>query len=129
SFRALEEYYQFRGFSRDNVRVLLTLNTGSVDLNADGVDRTDGDFASVWIRRYGQGRVFYSAFGHFEESFRLPMFRTMLLNALLWLTVQIEADATPRSGPSMPAPQVTKPDDAFAPGAIIRIAGDRLTSG
>src|SRR5262252_6996765 len=27
NFRALEEYYQFRGFSRENVRVLLTLNT------------------------------------------------------------------------------------------------------
>jgi uncharacterized protein len=135
--RALEEYYQFRNFSRDNVRVLLTLNTGTVDLHADGVNRSDGDFASVWIRRYGQGRVFYSAFGHFNESFTLPIFRTMLMNALLWLTGEIEIDATPRSGPSSPAPSltaagVTTPggsNDAFAPGAIVQITGDRLTSG
>jgi uncharacterized protein (TIGR03437 family) len=108
-----------------------------VDLHADGVNRTDGDFASVWIRRYGQGRVFYSAFGHFPDSFRLPMFRTMLLNALLWLTGEIEVDATPRSGPSEPAPVltsagVTSPggtNDVFAPGSILQIAGDRLTSG
>ncbi|HEY2842842.1 MAG TPA: ThuA domain-containing protein [Bryobacteraceae bacterium] len=136
-FRALEEFYQFRNFSRDNVRVLLTLNTSSVDLNADGVNRTDGDFASVWIRKYGLGRVFYSAFGHFEDSFRLPMFRTMLMQALLWLTGEIEVDATPRSGPSAPPPSlgsagVTTPggrNDAFAPGSIVQIAGDRLTSG
>jgi len=135
--RALEEYYQFRNFSRDNVRVLLTLNTGSVNLNAEGVNRTDGDFASVWIRKYGQGRVFYSAFGHFEESFRLPVFRTMLLNALLWLTGEIEVDATPRSGPNSPAPSlstagVTTPgsrNDAFAPGSIVQLKGERLTSG
>jgi uncharacterized protein (TIGR03437 family) len=117
--------------------VLLTLNTGSVNLNADGVNRTDRDFALVWIRKYGQGRVFYSAFGHFDESFRLPVFRTMLQNALLWLTGEIEADATPRSGPSAPAPQFTSagvtniggPAGVFAPGAIVEIAGDRLTSG
>jgi uncharacterized protein len=137
SFRPMEEFYQFRNFSRDNVRVLLTLNTASVDLKADGVNRTDGDFASVWIRKYGQGRVFYSAFGHFDESWKLPVFRTMLQNALLWLTGEIEADATPRSGSSAPLPQissagVTNPGgtgDAFAPAAIVQIAGDRLTSG
>jgi len=104
SFSALEEFYQFRNFSRDNVRVLLTLDTASVDLGADGVNRTDGDFALAWIRRYGQGRVFYSAFGHFNDSFQVPIFRTMLLNAVLWLTGQIDVDATPRPRPGSPAP-------------------------
>src|SRR5436190_20357950 len=36
SFRATEEIYQFRSFSRDRVRVLLTLDTRSVDLAAPG---------------------------------------------------------------------------------------------
>jgi hypothetical protein len=61
----------------------------------------------------------------------------MLLNALLWLTGEIEVDATPRSGPGTPAPSLTKAgvttpgggNDAFAPGAIVQITGDRLTSG
>jgi uncharacterized protein (TIGR03437 family) len=137
SFRTQEEFYQFRSFSRDNVRVLLTLDTRSVDLRADGVNRTDGDFALAWIRRYGQGRVFYSAFGHFDDSFRLPVLRTMLLNALLWLTGQIDADATPRSGSSSAAPSLTRegvnnlgaPNSVFAPGAIVTLSGQRLTSG
>jgi|ERR1051326_3339104 uncharacterized protein (TIGR03437 family) len=129
SFRATEEIYQFRSFSRDKVRVLLTLDTRSVNLAASGVNRTDGDFASVWIRKYGNGRVFYSAFGHFVESFRLPVFRTMLTKALLWLTGEIDLDATPRSGPAAPAPAPGTPLDAVAPGSLAIITGERLTSG
>ena len=137
SFRFTEEFYQFRAFSRDRVRVLLTLDTHSVDVSAPGVDRTDGDFALAWIRNYGKGRVFYSAFGHFPESFTGEPIRTTLLQALLWLTGQIEIDATPRSGPSASPPAITLTgvrdpsggDDAFAPGSIVAISGDRLTSG
>src|SRR5262249_4781726 len=104
---------------------------------APGINRTDGDFPLAWIRNYGKGRVFYSAFGHFPESFRLPPVRTMLLKALLWLTGLIDADATPRSGPSAPPPQIAADgikdlsgtSDAVAPGGIVAIAGDNLTSG
>jgi hypothetical protein len=89
------------------------------------------------MRNYGKGRVFYSAFGHFSSSFTLPPVRAMLLKALLWLTGEIEADATPRSGPSaattaLPPDGVRNlagPNDAFAPGSIVTLAGDRLTSG
>jgi uncharacterized protein len=137
SFRFTEEFYQFRAFSRDRVRVLLTLDTHTVDLSAPGVDRTDGDFALAWIRNYGKGRVFYSAFGHFPESFSQEPVRTLLLQGLLWLTGQIEVDATPRSGPSAKPPSiapngvqdVSGSTNSFAPGSIIAISGDCLTSG
>jgi uncharacterized protein (TIGR03437 family) len=137
SFRFTEEYYQFRAFSRDQVRVLLTLDTSSVDMSAAGINRTDGDFALAWIRNYGKGRVFYSAFGHFPGSFQLPPIRTMLLKALLWLSGEIESDATPRSGPSASPPSIADGgvqdlsggNDAFAPGSIVAISGERLTSG
>jgi uncharacterized protein len=135
-FRTTEEFYQFRSFSRDRVRVLLTLDTRTVDMTAAGINRTDGDFALAWIRRYGNGRVFYSAFGHFPESFTSPPLRTMLMKALLWLTGEIDADATPRSGPSSPVPALARNGvralgggDAFAPGSLVSIAGERLTSG
>src|SRR5215467_16255383 len=137
SFRFTEEFYQFRSFSRDRVRVLLTLDTRTVNLSAPGVDRVDGDFALAWIRNYGKGRVFYSAFGHFPESFTQEPVRTMLFQAILWLTGQIDLDATPRSGPSAPPPAIdangirdlSGNSSAFAPGSIIAITGDRLTSG
>jgi len=137
SFRFTEEFYQFRAFSRDNVRVLLTLDTHTIDLSAPGIHRTDGDFALAWIRNYGKGRVFYSAFGHFPGSFTREPVRTMLLQALLWLTGQIDLDASPRSGPSAPPPAFTLNGvrdvdgsaHVFAPGSIVAITGDRLTSG
>lgn len=137
SFRFTEEFYQFRSFSRDNVRVLLTLDTRSVDMGAPGINRSDGDFALAWMRNYGQGRVFYSAFGHFPESFQREPVRTMLSKALLWIAGELEADATPRSGPSAPAPAVAPggvrdlagAGEAFAPGGVVVITGERLTSG
>jgi uncharacterized protein (TIGR03437 family) len=126
-FRFTEEFYQFRGFSRDRVRVLLTLDTRSVDMSAPGINRTDGDFPLAWVRPYGNGRVFYSAFGHFPDSFRLQPIRTMLRQALLWLAGEIQVDAAPRNGPP---PGVTSTgSDVFAPGSFVVLGGDHLTSG
>ena len=96
SFTLADEIYQFRNFSREKVRVLLTLDTASVDMNAEGVRRTDGDFALAWCRQYGSGRVFYTALGHPEGVWLDPRFQTMLLNAFRWLAGDVAGDAAPR---------------------------------
>lgn len=137
-FRILEEIYQFRAFSRDRVRVLLTLDTSSVNLNAAGVNRTDGDFALAWCRRYGQGRVFYTALGHFDETWQDARFQAMLEGGLRWLVGEVEADALPRGGADAAPPVVAGaagvaslvgPLDEHAPGSVVAIYGERLTSG
>jgi type 1 glutamine amidotransferase len=99
SFTLADEIYQFRSFSREKVRVLLTLDTSSVDLNAEGVRRTDGDFALAWCRQYGAGRVFYTALGHPEGVWLDARFQTMLVNAFRWLAGDVPGDATPRAAP------------------------------
>ena len=38
----------------------------------------------VWKRRWGQGRVFYSALGHDAAEFEHPQLRTILERGLLW---------------------------------------------
>ena len=141
SFRISDEIYQFRAFSRDRVRVLMTLDTATVDLRAQGVNRADRDFALAWCRTYGQGRVFYTALGHGDETWIDPRFQTMLLNALLWLAGEVPGDAAPRSGAAAPAPAVNRggvvnaasflaaPQNAVAPGSLISIFGAGLTSG
>ena len=99
TFMVADEIYQFRNFYRDKVRVLFSLDTASVDLNAEGVRRTDGDFALAWCRQYGSGRVFYTALGHPEGVWLDPRFQTMLLNAFRWLAGDVPGDAAPRPKP------------------------------
>jgi len=38
----------------------------------------------VWKRRYGKGRVFYSALGHTADEFEVPQMRTMFERGALW---------------------------------------------
>lgn len=99
AFTLQDEIYQMRNFSRDRVRVLLRLDETQVDLKKNGVKRTDGDFPLAWAREYGKGRVFYSAFGHTEESWADPGIRKMLVEALRWMLRLTGGDATPRPRP------------------------------
>ncbi len=85
-FRTADEIYQFREFSRGRVHVLLSLDTATVDLNAPGVNRRDGDFALAWSRDYGAGRVFYTALGHAQDVWRDTRFQNLISNALVWLS-------------------------------------------
>ena len=38
----------------------------------------------VWKRRYGEGRVFYSALGHTADEFAVPQMRTIFERGALW---------------------------------------------
>jgi uncharacterized protein (TIGR03437 family) len=134
SFKILDEIYQFRQFSRDRVRVLLTLDTHSVDMGADGVNPGTQDFPLAWIRRYGAGRVFYSALGHFDSTWADPGVRQMMLQGMLWLTGQIEVDATIRRASAPSLHEVVNsasfdPPMVISPGSLITILGQNLTLG
>lgn len=84
SFKIKDEIYQFKGFSRQRVHVLMSLDPGSVDLTLPAVHRADKDFAIAWWRNYGKGRVFYTALGHRPEVWQSEMFQQHLLGALRW---------------------------------------------
>jgi type 1 glutamine amidotransferase len=136
SFRITDEIYQFRNFSREKARVLLKLDTRSVNMHADGVNPGTEDFPLAWIRQYGNGRSFYSALGHFNEVWDHPGVRQMLLQGMLWMTGQLEVDARPRAAtaPALsPAGVVNSasftPPGVISPGSLITIFGEHLTSG
>jgi type 1 glutamine amidotransferase len=38
----------------------------------------------VWKRRYGKGRVFYSALGHVADEFKVPEMKTIMDRGALW---------------------------------------------
>jgi type 1 glutamine amidotransferase len=79
-----DEIYQFRNWSRDRVRVLMSLDAGTVDLAKKDVRRTDKDFGVTWVRDYGKGRVFYSSLGHRNEVWERPDMQTMWTQAMKW---------------------------------------------
>lgn len=133
TFRMVEEFYQFRAFSRDKVRVLMTLDPASIDLRLPGVNRTDEDFALAWVRPYGDGRVFYTALGHFDETWRDRRFQSMLEGALRYLTGQTPGaiSAPRRSQPAIA--RISNPafetGTAIAPGMLVAITGSGLSTG
>lgn len=83
-FRITDEIYQFKSWSRDNVHVLIRLDPDTVDLTKKGVNRTDRDFGLSWTNTYGEGRSFYTAFGHREEVWNDPRFQTHLIEGIRW---------------------------------------------
>lgn len=91
-----DEIYQFRNYSRERVRVLMSLDVSTVDLNKKEVRRTDRDFAVTWARNYGKGRVFYSSLGHREAVWDRPDIQRMWIEGISWALGMEPGDATPR---------------------------------
>ncbi len=96
SIEISDEIYQLNRYSRDKVRVLMSLDTSSVDMKARGVHRTDGDFATTWVNTWGKGRVFVSTLGHEEAVWDNPGIQKMWLEAAKWVLGMTEGDTTPR---------------------------------
>ncbi len=100
NFVTYDEIYQVKNYSRDKVRVLARLDESKLDLANKNVRRTDKDFAVAWVKNYGNGRVFYSTFGHTFESWDRSDMQKMWLEAVKWCMKLTEGDATPRPKPT-----------------------------
>ncbi len=96
SFTLTDEIYQIKDYARDRVRVLVRLDASKLDLARKGVHRTDGDFAVVWARTYGKGRVHYNGLGHRRETWERPELQAMWREMVEWSLGLRPADATPR---------------------------------
>ncbi len=84
------------GFSRDRVRVLLSIDANQSDLDGlEGMTK-DGDYPQAWCRNYGAGRSFYTALGHRPDIWTDdPVFRAHILGGIRWALGLEEGDATP----------------------------------
>jgi len=95
-FRIAEEIFQFRDpYSRQKLRVLLSLDTDKTNMTVPWIHRKDNDFALAWVKRYGKGRVFYSAFGHRTEMWWNEKILRFYLDGIQFATGDLAADATP----------------------------------
>jgi type 1 glutamine amidotransferase len=103
SFMIDDEIYEVVEFSRAKVRVLMTLDTSTVDMQHPPlapVVRKDGDFALAWVREYGKGRVFVCPLGHIMSTWDRPDIQQMWLEGAKWAMGLSDADATPRPRPA-----------------------------
>lgn len=96
-FSIMDEIYQFQDepYSRDMLRVLLSLDTDKTDMTKESIKRTDGDFAVAWVRQYGEGRVFYCSLGHNEKTYWNPKVAQHYLDGIQFALGDLEADTTP----------------------------------
>lgn len=74
SFRIHEEFYVFTHDPRPRVHVLAQL-----DLGRGGPDRP-----LVWCRRFGRGRVYYDALGHFSATWHDSRQLALMSGGTLW---------------------------------------------
>lgn len=74
SFPIREEFYVFKHDPRPHVHVLAELDTG-----LGGPDRP-----LVWCRRFGRGRVYYDALGHFSATWHSRYQLRLMSGGILW---------------------------------------------
>jgi len=92
-FVTSEQYYMHVD---PGVTVLATTRFPRGAASGDGLDQAAQDaldrdevkrYAEVpatWVKRYGQGRVFYTSLGHVAKVFEIPEALTMLRRGLVW---------------------------------------------
>ncbi len=100
-FVVTDEIYQVKApYSRDNLRVLLSLDTSKTSIKVDRIDtihRQDKDFAISWVKNYSKGRVFYCALGHQHDIFWNPIILQHYLDGIQFALGDLKGDTTPVS--------------------------------
>ena len=113
SFNISDEIYKFRNFSRTRSHVLMTIRSSMAEPDVNKPEYPL-DSPLAWAHTYGNGRVFYTALGHLDETWSDERFRTMLRNVLAWIT---------REPPRIE--RVVKSED----GMTLTVHGTSLTTG
>ncbi|MEO7275055.1 MAG: ThuA domain-containing protein [Vicinamibacterales bacterium] len=99
-FDVNDETYTFSvsSFSRKNVRVLTSINYDKMsfmDKLKESQPRPDHDFGLSWIKKDGQGRVFYMALGHNERIYAMKPMVEHLLAGMQYALGDLKADDSP----------------------------------
>ena len=102
-----DEIYQYKSDTYQGPEVLRVLV--SLDMNRPEVsERIDDGPRQVpvsWLRQAGEGRVFYTNFGHREDTYENPMILRHMLDGIQYALGDLPADATPtaKAAPMTPA--------------------------
>ncbi|HLS28009.1 MAG TPA: ThuA domain-containing protein [Opitutales bacterium] len=75
----VDEWYNFRSNPREEVNVLLSIDTESMNGS-----EMNGDHPIAWYREFDGGRTWFTGLGHTDEAYQEPAFLKHLLGGILW---------------------------------------------
>ncbi len=111
-FRIADEIFQFsKPYSRDKLRVLLSLDVKATNMGVKWISRKDNDFALAWVKSFGKGRIFYTAIGHRTEICWNPTMLRFYLDGIQFATGDLKAPTVPgaKREKTKPAPPKASP--------------------
>jgi type 1 glutamine amidotransferase len=128
-FRWRDEIYQYDPrYKPDNLRVLVSLDM------AASTPKHPWHVPVSWVRDYGQGRVFYTNFGHNEATWNDATFQRHAAEGIAWALNRCDAPAEPnpeaqaaeyvRSVIAAAAEQLSADHDVLRAKADAKIAAD-----
>ncbi|MBF8190128.1 ThuA domain-containing protein [Nonomuraea sp. K274] len=88
-----DELYNYQSNARSTARVLATLDESSYSGGSMA-----GDHPITWCKTFDAGRSFYTGFGHTQQSFAEPAFRSQLLGGIRYAAKRAKADCRPETG-------------------------------
>ena len=103
-FELVEEMYQFKDepYSRERLKILLTLDPKRSDPPKGELKREDGDYPVAWVQSVGEGRVFYTSLGHNHHIYTDPKMLQHFLAGIQFATGDLAADTTPSARKARP---------------------------
>jgi type 1 glutamine amidotransferase len=84
SFDITDEIYEWKTNPRTNAGVTVLFGLDAHPPDGHPEQGQPGDFPLAWIRTHGKGRIFYTALGHGDETWKDDRFRRHLLGAVRW---------------------------------------------
>jgi type 1 glutamine amidotransferase len=89
-------------YSRENLHILTSVDYSKMsdaDKAQESYPRSDHDYALSWIKREGNGRVFYMAHGHHERNYAVKPLLEHLLAGTQYALGDLKADDSPSVKP------------------------------
>lgn len=82
-------------YSREKLRVLLSIDVEKSKIDPKAGRREDADYAISWIKRHGEGRVFYCSYGHDHRVWWTPSILQHYCDGIQYALGDLKADDTP----------------------------------
>ncbi|MEI6232503.1 MAG: ThuA domain-containing protein [Planctomycetota bacterium] len=124
NFEFSDEIYTYKTLpthSREKLHVLLSidleesskLKSPSIKKDAtgkfSGENRQDHDYFVAWIKKYGNGRSFYTLLGHRDETYQNPLSMKFFLDGMQYALGDLKTDDSPSVKPGDAAPTAPAP--------------------